>query len=403
MNRYLSLHRGTAAFLAAALVVLSAIYFGRLFPGPYIDDNVLIFTNPFILSAQNPLLYWLPGQESARAWPLTHTLYWLFFRLFHWNFWAYRIVNLLLHWANGAVLFSLLSKRTSRSSAAFAAALFWLHPLAVESVTWISQLSTLLTTLFFAFWFSAFEKGASLKKSLLWLVALLATKGFAYFLPVLNLRKRLSEVSWRRAVLEQGPLVLIAAYGVFIVFSGISSMPEGVLPGNPEATKPGRAMAELAAQPLSYWYSRVTLCGQTAVFYFFRLFAYLEIPAGSLRPANLEASSAGFFLLGLGVLASLIWCIFKRSYILAAGILLYLPASGLFPVSFLKYSLVGDRMIYPTLYVFSLGIGLLYDRQKNIRLRQAFWLWPLLLGATSFLVARVPQADFSYMLSESHR
>jgi hypothetical protein len=66
------------------------------------------------------------------------------------NVWGYHVVNFLLHLANGWLVFllgqHLLQKR---SYAMLAAALFLLHPVQTESVTYISTRSELLSTLFY--------------------------------------------------------------------------------------------------------------------------------------------------------------------------------------------------------------------------------------------------------------
>lgn len=423
-----------AIFPFVALLILCFIHWDGFFRGPYIDDTDLIFSNSFIRDGHNPLLYWFRGQYDTKAWPLAHTVFWLCFRLFHRNFWAYRALSLALHWLNGVVLLSFLSKRVRWPAAAFAATLFWFHPVTVEPVQWISQVGTLLTTLAFAYWLAAIERGGSPRRSFFWLCGMLATKGFAYVLPLLSLRKRLTETSPGRALLGSAPAFLAAAYAIFLLYVGIGTAQDknrlmadrGAahasaggewIRGKHETlaqkpTPPASAAvaspvsetkdAQARTAPLRFLYERVALCGKSALFYFFRLLSYAEIPPDSLRPISPGAGSPFFFFLGSGVLAGLFWCVLRRKYVLASGILLYLPVSGLFPAPFLSFSLVSDRMIYPSLYVFAYALGMYYDRLEMKGLRRSFWLWPLLLGAAAFFVARLPRADFSYLLT-SHQ
>lgn len=62
--------------------------------------------------------------------------------------WGYHAGNLALHLLNGWLLFVLASSLMAPTGALFAAALFWLHPVQVESVAYISSRADLLATTF---------------------------------------------------------------------------------------------------------------------------------------------------------------------------------------------------------------------------------------------------------------
>src|SRR5262249_29651299 len=62
---------------------------------------------------------------------------------------GYHWTNLLLHTANGLLLFAALRRMTGAVwRSAFAAALFAVHPLRVESVAWVAERKDVLSTLF---------------------------------------------------------------------------------------------------------------------------------------------------------------------------------------------------------------------------------------------------------------
>lgn len=66
-------------------------------------------------------------------------------------------VNLLLHIVNSLLLFDVLRRMTSRvGPSAFAALMFALHPLHVESVAWISERKDVLSTLFWLLCMSSY-------------------------------------------------------------------------------------------------------------------------------------------------------------------------------------------------------------------------------------------------------
>ncbi len=109
---------------------------------------------------------------------------------------GYRLVNILLHAANGTLLYHLLRKMTWRKIPALLAALFFvLHPVQVESVTWISQRKTVLAMFFSLASFLLYIRAADSCRSgylrfipsLVTLVLALLTKPVAVFLPPLYL------------------------------------------------------------------------------------------------------------------------------------------------------------------------------------------------------------------------
>src|SRR4029453_14403651 len=82
--------------------------------------------------------------------PLTSSVFWVEWRLFHNHATGYRVVNALLHGLGAFFLWRLLRKLTLRGAFAVAA-LFACHPVAVASVAWITELkNTLSGALFFA-------------------------------------------------------------------------------------------------------------------------------------------------------------------------------------------------------------------------------------------------------------
>jgi hypothetical protein len=84
----------------------------------------------------------------SNYWPLTWTLLWI-----EWHIWgehpfAYHLINFALHLACAFLVWRALSKMGLRWSW-LAALIFAIHPLAVESVAWISETKNTLSLMFF--------------------------------------------------------------------------------------------------------------------------------------------------------------------------------------------------------------------------------------------------------------
>ncbi len=380
-------------FPVLALGILLLLYSSAFPTGAYIDDNSLVFGNAFLKEARNPLQYWYRGQINTKAWPLTHTLYWLEYRAFHSHFWCYRFLLLLLHWSNGLLLLRFLR---NKNAARLAAAVFWLHPIAVEAVIWITQLNVLLSTFFFAFWLHAIQQEGAVerKRSLPPLLGMLATKGHAYFLAPLVVLRNGPLLGWARSTLRELPALLFTGYAILLVDAGVQSDRREVeysqtylenqayprtAPPEETAWKEGLRMAR----------EKITAAGRTGAHYFSRVFA----------PGDPSYVGVGdswvYFLCGLLLLPLFLLAYWKRSWPALAMIACYLPVSGIFYAPFMKFSLVPDRAFYPSFFAFTWLLGQLHAKLENRWLRLAFWAWPLLLIPFTFLAIHQTRPVFS--------
>jgi tetratricopeptide (TPR) repeat protein len=142
--------RYAGAVIAAALLALFAVYW-RALNGPFVfDDNFLPFRNPSIAGA--PLRAWLTGVR-----PLLMISFWLNYRISAAESYSYHVLNVLLHFLNGALVYLFARKLLSYTGQAgfrrevlsiFAGGLFLLHPLQTESVSYIASRSETLSVMF---------------------------------------------------------------------------------------------------------------------------------------------------------------------------------------------------------------------------------------------------------------
>lgn len=145
------LHSLHSRLKAAALVLLiAAVYapvYDASFLGPW-DDDQHVAKDPKLKSLAGLHEIWLDPTSTPQYYPLTHTAFWLEYRLWGLSPLGYHAVNVLVH-AAVALLFWRLLVRLALPFAFWAALVFALHPVEVETVAWVSELKTLLSACFY--------------------------------------------------------------------------------------------------------------------------------------------------------------------------------------------------------------------------------------------------------------
>ena len=130
---------------AAALVVAVFLVYQPAWHGGFLwDDDLHLLNNP-VLKPGGWINTWVPGRY-INYWPLTFTAYWLQFESWGLNPLGFHMVNIALH-ALSALLVWRILVQLRVPGAMFAAAIFALHPVNVESVAWIAQLKNILSLL----------------------------------------------------------------------------------------------------------------------------------------------------------------------------------------------------------------------------------------------------------------
>jgi hypothetical protein len=116
-----------------------------------IDDNVYVTENNFVRSGITPDgLRWAFLTTYGEFWhPLTWISLMLDSHLYGLNAAGFHLTNLILHILSTLLLFGLFNRMTGAIwRSAFVAALFALHPLHVESVSWIAERKDVLSAFF---------------------------------------------------------------------------------------------------------------------------------------------------------------------------------------------------------------------------------------------------------------
>lgn len=134
------------ALLLVAAVILA--YQPAWHAGFIWDDDAYVTNNPMLTAPDGLRQIWFSLDAPSQYFPLTYTMFRIEWPLWGLNASGYHWVNILLHAANGLLVWRLL-KRLSVPGAWLAAAIFALHPVQVESVAWISELKNILSLFFF--------------------------------------------------------------------------------------------------------------------------------------------------------------------------------------------------------------------------------------------------------------
>ncbi len=149
---------------AALIIVATFLAYFPCLSGRFIWDDESLVTNNHLIKASDGLYRFWCTTEAIDYWPVTNTTLWFEWRLWGMNATGYHVTNLVLHIATTLLIWIILRK-LSIPGAFFAALIFAIHPVNVESVAWIAQRKNTLSMLFFLLsilWYLKFEIPSSL-------------------------------------------------------------------------------------------------------------------------------------------------------------------------------------------------------------------------------------------------
>lgn len=112
------------------------------------DDDVYVTDNPLLTASDGLRRIWFSFDSPSQYFPLTYTSFYLERALWGFRPAGFHWVNIVVHAVNALVLWRLLA-RLRLPGAWFAAAIFALHPVQVESVAWVTERKNVLMGLFF--------------------------------------------------------------------------------------------------------------------------------------------------------------------------------------------------------------------------------------------------------------
>jgi tetratricopeptide (TPR) repeat protein len=349
--------RVTRWLLLALIALATLAAFCPVFRANFVnwDDDVYVYDNPHLRAGlSRPGIAWaFTGVQGGYWIPVTWLSLLVDYQLYRLQPWGYHLSNLLLHLANALLAYLFFERTTGRPyRSAFAAALFALHPLRVESVAWVTERKDVLSVFFGLLALLAYESYA--RRATAWrylpvaaaLTLSLLAKPMLVTLPCLLLvldywplgRWPSDRRGCFRLVLEKVPLLVLAAAISLVAW---------------HTQEQAGAVRSLEAVSLS---ARLANAAVGYVRYLQMTFAPVGLaPLYPYSPADLtpeKSTAALLFLAAVTVLAA--WQARQRPALLV-GWLWYLGT--LLPVSGLFQS--GDQALADRFTYFpSLGLGL---------------------------------------------
>ncbi len=358
------------AGIALVLAVLAA-YIPALQAGFVWNDDTYLTENRTLDGIEGLRRIWTEPKANEQYYPMVFTSFWVEKRLWSLRPFGYHLVNVLLH-AGSALLLWRLLVRLGLRGAWFAAALFALHPLSVESVAWITErkntLSLLLSLLAIHAWLS-FPRRAESRRTGEEKEARGAVGG-AVVLDAGVLLCPLLRWSHLRALREDDGCVVPAVLVVLAWWRQGRVAPRDVRPLLPlfaigaflalQTAWLERTMVQASGREWEIGLAgRALLAGQTTLFYAGKLvfparlaFIYERWNVDPRDPAQWLGTAC---VLGLVAAACLLLRRVGRgplaSLLIFLGVLV--PAMGFFNVYAMRYSWVADHFAYQAVAVFA--------------------------------------------------
>jgi tetratricopeptide (TPR) repeat protein len=182
--------RGRTLVQALVMVAATLWIYGPALHGAWLWDDDVLVTDNFSLRSLGGLGHiWF--SSPLPDWPLTSTMLWI-----EWHLWGnetlgYHLCSLALHICSGLLIWRVFNRLGLRLGW-LGGLLFVIHPLAVESVAWISEIKNTLSLPFFLLSFDAWldaeeKKPSGYLRSILYFLAAMLAKTSTVMLPLVIL------------------------------------------------------------------------------------------------------------------------------------------------------------------------------------------------------------------------
>lgn len=200
------------------LFVLVILCYSNSIGNEFVSDDVATIKN-------NPEVGKLSLVFSNFLNAIQMSLYYIAFHLGGGSPWAFRIINILLHFGSTILIFSILNILANKRAAVFGASIFAVHPILVESVVWIAGMPYALYSFFlllaFFLYISAGESKSRKYFSLLFFFLAVMSSVKAIIFPGIIFVFEMSRSNLKKNWLKLVPFFLVDLFFVMISISGI--------------------------------------------------------------------------------------------------------------------------------------------------------------------------------------
>jgi Flp pilus assembly protein TadD len=335
--------RWEVLFLQGALIFLACLWiYTPVYHGEWLwDDDYLITANPAMRSVDGLWRLWF-APSTADFLPLTLSFLWIQWQFFGMDPNGYHIVSILLH-ALGACFLWMVLVRTKIRGAWLASLLFAIHPLCVESVSWVAEQKNTFSLPFFllaAFFYVTFDQRESRKYyfwALLAFLAAMLSKSSVVMFPFLILLY----AWWQRGAISRRDILRSAPFFLISLALGMVTL----------LFQLHRAIGNEPI-PLGGLDSRLAIAGMGAVFYVTKIFWPFDLlpiyPQWDANPPQPVQFAPWILLIGAGVVFWVNRKSWGRHAMMALGFyfITILPVLGFVAMSYMRVGWVSDHFVY---------------------------------------------------------
>jgi hypothetical protein len=383
-------------YIFTGCILLSLIVFGRTMGFEFVWDDLrshLAPTSPAVSGGLSRI--WSQPYDGMYI-PLSYSTWSVLVNLsgeqYSQHPLLFHLFNILIHGLNGFLVWKVLSKTFDHPYSSIAGALLFLvHPLQVESVSWVSEMRGLLSVFFCLLSLIQFQnfvteevKSVRIRQagtSTLFFVLALLCKPVAVVFPVIVIA-----FCWVRHSGGYRKWILIPL--IWLVLS----LPSMLVTSGTQQNELMTFIADPIQRPLLFTYS--------CWFYITKLLLPLKlVPSYGLTPQVILAESWKYiFALIVAALAIFLFLRRKKMPEIFAGALIMLvgilPVSGLITFLYQRYSQVADRYMYLPMIGATLIFAALFEKGTK-GLRAGLLVVLVLLGALSMVQSKHWKDEFS--------
>lgn len=351
--------RETLLKVAVLVIAALAVYWPALRGDWLWDDDLDLTGNLALRSVAGLGQIWFDPSALYDYYPLKYTVQWIQWHLWHTDTLGYHLTNVALHVLSGGLFWRVLRRLGADRMAWLGGLLFVVHPLAVESVAWITELKNTLSLplllgslLCYMDFAESRRRGAHAAATGLFLAAMLCKTSVVMFPFALLLY-----LWWRR-----GRVTMFAAKTTAPFF--VISFALGLLTvwfQQHHALNPAEGAP---FDPIGGWGARIACAGSVIGFYLWKTL----LPVGLLPiypqwPVNPPPVLLLLIWPALAALLAVCWsrrATWGRHALLGLGwfLLILVPVLGFVPISSQRFTWVMDHLAYvPLLGLIGLAVG----------------------------------------------